>query len=348
VLADSLKGDYNMRKVLLATTALVAMGAATAATADVTISGAFEVKYKTWSDNTASSSTNNTSISDTTTVTISMSETLDNGMSTSMSVYSNGNGTGAFDAIGGSLSGDFGTIGIGVGGENGDGFATATDVTPEEAHSISVSGAAYGGSTTTATEAGDYDGTNDVVLPADEQVAPADISYTSPNINGFQFSVGYADTGAYEDTSTMGAMYSTAAAGGTITLKYAVSNHGNSTSTTTDEVDATSAGLVLAMGDATVTVATNTVSYGEVTDYSATSAGITYVVSDALTLSAYTGSTEDSKQATYSLDDTGVGFVYTITPGLALHATQNSWDFKGEGSGNENGDQTSIALNMSF
>jgi len=323
-----------MRKVLLATTALVALGGVSAASADVTISGAYEFKYMTWSDNTASTSANNTTYSDSTTVSIDFSETLDNGMSTSLSVFSNGNATGNFDGLGATLSGDFGTIGFGE-SESGDAFATAADVTPEEAHTIN------------ATDSTAYDGTNDIVLPADEHIPSATISYLSPNMNGFQFSLGVAEKSAYDDATMMGVQYSTAAAGGTVTLKYATSSTGSTTSNTSDEIDASSAGLVLAMGDATLTIADNSVSYGTTTDYSATSGGVSYVVSDSLTLSAYTGKTEDAKQASYKLSDTGVGAVYTVAPGLTIGVTHNSWDFEGEGT-NEDGDQTSIALGMSF
>jgi hypothetical protein len=323
-----------MRKVLLATTALVALGGVSAASADVTISGAYEFKYSTWSDNTASTTTNNTSYADSTTVSIDFSETLDNGMSTSLSVFSNGTTNGAFNGLGATLSGDFGTIGFGT-SESGDAFATAADVTPEEGNSISVSD-------TTA-----YDGTNDIVLPADEHIPSATISYLSPNMNGFQFSLGVAEQSAYDDATMMGVQYSTAAAGGTVTLKYATSSTGSTTSSRSDEVDAASAGLVLAMGDATLTVADNKVAYGTTTDYSASSAGISYVVSDSLTLSAYTGKTEDAKQASYKLSDTGVGAVYTVAPGLTIGVTHNSWDFEGEGT-NEDGDHLAIALGMSF
>jgi len=324
-----------MRKVLLATTALVAMGGVSSASADVTISGAFEFLYTSWSDNTASTSANNTSLGNSTTVSIDFSETLDNGMSTSLSVFSNATSNGAFDAMGAALSGDFGTLGFGK-KESGDAFATAADVTPEEGHSISL------------TDTTLYDGSNDIVLPADEHLPAATVSYLSPSMSGFQVSVGITDTTAYNDTTMMGAQYSTAAAGGTVTLKYASSSTGATTSGGTNEIDATSAGVVLAMGDATLTVADNTVAYGTTTDYSATSAGISYVVSDSLTLSAYTGETEDAKDTTYKLRDTGIGAVYTVAPGMSIGITHNSWDRKATSETAEDGDRLAVALNLSF
>jgi ribosomal protein S3 len=59
-----------------------------------------------------------------------------------------------------------------------------------------------------------------------------------------------------------------------------------------------------------------------------TGAGVTYKVSDSLTLSAYTASGDDDKSTAYELTDTGVGLSYTITPGMVLHVTHNEQDLK--------------------
>ena len=83
-------------------------------------------------------------------------------------------------------------------------------------------------------------------------------------------------------------------------------------------------------------------------DYQGDSVGVTYKMSDALTLSAYTGTTEDDKDSTHEMTDTGLGASYTITPGLVLNVTHNSWDLKDTNITNESGDVTSVALNLSF
>jgi hypothetical protein len=68
-----------MRKVLFATTALVALGGVSAASADISVSAANEFKYKSWSDNTAETNgTNKTSFANTTSYTISASTVTDN------------------------------------------------------------------------------------------------------------------------------------------------------------------------------------------------------------------------------------------------------------------------------
>ena len=87
---------------------------------------------------------------------------------------------------------------------------------------------------------------------------------------------------------------------------------------------------------------------GSVTDYTANSAGVTYKLSDTLTLQAYTGTTEDDKDTTYDLQDTGLGFTYTIAANLTVSVTHNQWALKSDDIAEEDGDSTTLAFNLSF
>ena len=327
-----------MRKVLFATTALVALGGVSAATADISVSAGNEMQYKSWSDSTASTTANNNSVTNKTKYKISASTVTDNGLTLSSYTAQDGTTTGAWNDGGFSIAGDFGTLGF-WGSESGDAFATATDVTPDESNTTSTGNV--------ATTLGSF-------MPADENVAAADVSYLSPDINGFQFSLGM-DQGGTSDATIYGAQYSMTSGDASITVKYAASG-GSKASTGATDVEATSLGLVVGYGDMTVTVADNTKkrgsgtgSNGSVYDYSAQSVGVTYAASDVLTLSAYTGSTEDGKDTAHEITDTGVGLAYTITPGLSLSITHNDWDVKdGTTSTNEDGSITTVALDLSF
>ena len=313
-----------MRKVLLATTALVALGGVSAASADISVSMANEFKYTSWSDNTAETGgTNKTNWANTTSAKISASTVTDNGLS--MTSYAAQDGSsGAFDDFGFSIAGDWGTLGF-EGSDSGDAFETAADVTPDEGNSI--------------------DTTIDYVLPADASVADSSVSYKSPNINGFQFAFGSLPNGN-SDASSMGAQYSMTSGDATITVKYAASSGGKAT-TGAAEVEATSMGLVVGYGDATVTLAQNTKENGTY-DFTGDSVGITYKMSDSMTLSAYTGTTEDAKDSTHEVKDTGIGVAYTITPGLVLNVTHNDWSIKDTSITNEDGSHMAVALNLSF
>ena len=329
-----------MRKVLFATTALVALGGVSAATADISVSAGNEMQYKSWSSSTATAANNN-SVTNKTSYKISASTVTDNGLTMSSYTAQDSTTDGSWNDLGFSIAGDFGTLGF-AGSESGDAFATATDVTPDEGNTTSLGNV--------ATTLGSF-------MPADENVAAADVSYLSPSINGFQFSLGMdqGTTAGTSDATIYGAQYSMTSGDASITIKYAASSGQKATASATD-VEATSLGVVLGYGDMTITVADNTKkrgsgtgSNGSVYDYSAQSVGVTYAASDVLTLSAYTGSTEDGKDAAHEITDTGVGLAYTVTPGLKISVTHNDWDVKdGTTTANEDGSITTVALDLSF
>ena len=97
-------------------------------------------------------------------------------------------------------------------------------------------------------------------------------------------------------------------------------------------------------GAATITVAAN-----ETGNFTGTSVGATYAVSDTLTLQAYTGTGEDSSVAAYESELTGIGLTYTITPGLKMSITQNDFTGKGDATaGTQSGSRTAVAIDVSF
>ena len=103
------------------------------------------------------------------------------------------------------------------------------------------------------------------------------------------------------------------------------------------------ANVTVTAGDAKVVVARN-----EIDTYEATSVGASYKVSDALTVQAYTGTTEKSDVAAYEVKDTGIGLTYTVTPGLSISVTNNDFSGKGGTAGAQNGTRTVVALDATF
>ena len=97
------------------------------ASADISVSAANEFQYKSWSDSTTST-TNDTSMTNKQTYTISASAVLDNGMS--ISSYLGTDGSDNFGDSGFSISGDFGTIGFAAQG-NDPGFVHGFDETAD-------------------------------------------------------------------------------------------------------------------------------------------------------------------------------------------------------------------------
>ena len=303
-----------MRKVLLATTALVAMGGVSAASADISISGAAQYNY------TTTSGTGGTDAEDRTMATnvdadLTMSSTLDNGMSLSGLVSLN---TNAVNDSGWSLSGDFGKVAFG--GTANDGFgATNTGLTADEGNNLST----------------EYWATHNDAIPH------SDISITLPAISGFTIGLGFADGATTAaDSSQWGVTYAMDAGSMGVTVAYASASDGSNE-------DQSSAGVTVTAGDAKVVVATNKKTASSIT-HTATSVGASYAVSDTLSVQAYTGTTERSNTAAYEVKDTGMGLTYTITPGLSISITSNDFSGKGGTAGAESGTRTNIALDATF
>jgi predicted porin len=332
-----------MRKVLLATTALIAVGTVQAASADVTISGSYEWQYNTFDKSGtdySSGTTDDSSITNEIDVSIGFSSTTDSGLSLAMG-YTLVEGTSNDESVGATISGDFGTLGTGAAyGEYGDKFATAVDVIADHASPF------------TASASGDM-----YAYPGDEMVAATGngINYLSPDMSGFQFSVGYADAGTTTkaDVTAGGFQYAMAAGDASITLKYAMSATADSASGQANGVDATSLGLVIGLGDATVTVAQNTAESdggGTAYDYKNTGVGIGYTVSDSLSVAAYTASGENDKDSDYDVSENGVSFTYTIADGLSASVTHIDTDQKPNTNNGTttSGNYTVVAVNLSF
>jgi predicted porin len=345
-----------MRKVLLATTALIAVGTVQAASADVTISGSYEWQYNTWDKSGtdySSTTDSDNSITNEIDVNIAFSATTDSGLTLAMN-YGFTEVEGTNESVGATISGDFGTIGLsdksGM-GEFGDKFATAVDVAADPATPFTV------GESEDQTAAGAAGTAVVFDTPGDEMVDSTHngLNYLSPDMNGFQFSIGYRNGGAssHADVTAGGFQYAMSAGDASITLKYAMSAMGDSSSGAADGKDATSLGLVLGLGDATVTVAQNTKESDNGTDaaydYKSTGVGIGYTVSDSLSVAAYTASGENDKDSNYDVNENGVSFTYTIADGLSASVTHTDMDVKdNDDSTSTSGNYTVVAVNLSF
>ena len=311
-----------MRKVLLATTALVAMGGVSAASADISISGSASYNYINNSGSgTGPAAAEDRDMSTQADANISMSSALDNGMSVSGLVSLD---EGGVDDSGWSISGDFGKIAFG--GTANDGFgATATGLTADEGNTF-----------TTAANGGIYGSVHNDYIPH------SNVSITLPAVSGFTLGLGMTDGATSSgDGSQWGVTYAMDAGSMGITVAYASASDGNNN-------DQSSAGVTVTAGDTKIVVATNKKTATSVT-HTANSIGASYKVSDALTVQAYSGTTERSDDSAYEVSDTGMGLTYTITPGLSLSVTNNDFSGKTTAAADaEAGTRTVVALDATF
>jgi hypothetical protein len=307
-----------MRKVLFATTALVALGGVSAASADISVSSSASFNYVT--TNGGAEAAEDRDVNTQADVKISAASTLDNGMSVSAFIGLDEGVADQPDDSGLTITGDFGTVAMGGAASDTLG-AMSTDVTADEGWDLHAN----------------------YIDPANEHVPHMDVSVALPSISGLNVIVGMVDgdtVGATEadgDGSGFGLSYSTSGSM-PITVSYA----SYSTGATNSEVS--SVGVSVTAGAATIKAAAN-----ETGNYTGTSVGATYTVSDQLSVAAYTGTGEDSTNSNYEAEITGIGLTYTITPGLSLSITQNDFTGKGDSTaGTQSGSRTALAVDVSF
>ena len=305
-----------MRKVLFATTALVALGGVSAASADISVSGKASFTYTSGSgDGYASDSKSYGSTVD---FGISGSSTLDNGMTVSGGLDLHETSATVIDDSGFAVAGDFGTLKFGGYAEDDFG-SMAIDVTADEGNALTA--------------------TYNTVLPGDEHIAASDVSLTLPSIGGATIMLGMSDGATDSADGTMAGISYTMDAGGMgVTVGYASSSTGENGS------DASQVAAKVTSGSATVMVISGTKG-----DYSNSGVGATYALNDSLTVQAYTGTTELDTNTAYEVKDTGIGFTYTVTPGMSVSVTSNDWSGKnGTAAQAEAGTTTKLALDVSF
>ena len=308
-----------MRKVLLATTALVALGGISAASADISVTASSSFNYVTTNGGaeTAEDRDVNTQVD----VGINASTVLDNGMSVSATLAFDEASAGQSadgDDAGMTIGGDFGTLAFG-GIASASLGAMATDVTADEGMDLA----------------------DDYTNPTDEHVPNMDISYAMPAVSGVSIILGMVDGdddktgGTTSDGSGFGVTY-TMAGSMPVTVNY------TSYSTGSDASDVSSLGAKVTAGAATIIAAVN-----ETGTFTGTSVGATYAVSDALTIQAFTGTGEKSDDSDFESELSGVGLTYTVTPGMKVSLTQNDFSGKG-GSADQSGSRTAFAVDISF
>jgi len=278
-----------MRKILLASTALVALTSVSAMAADISISGSSEMVL----DMGDSATTDQSEFVTEHDIAINFSNTSDSGITTSMSYGMDDVGNGADDLIV-SISGDFGTISYT--GAADDHALTAVD---NEA------------SGTAEERAGAMTGSYNGDLPG---IGNNHMTWQLPSIVD---GLGVAVSVANDATAGEAASYAITYAAGPLALVYGeVRGH-----TQTD----THVGATVTMGGATIMVAKNSNDQAAHSN-EATLIGATYAISPELTLGlevdkGETGtSTED-----YAM--TAFGATYAIAPGLSASITSAETDY---------------------
>ena len=311
-----------MRKILLASTAIVALSAGSAMASDITISGSFEFGYNDDSVNSAATAlTNNdgTSYGVEQDVNINFSSTTDSGLTMSMSMGLHEDGVN--DDANASLSGDFGKLSF-----------TSLDDDAVEGLDVDVDGATSEEGTAgsdTPTYAGGFGGTGGT-----------SVSYTLPTLmEGLTIAAASQNADEDDDSTAMGASYAMTTGGASVKLAVASSTTG---ANATADVTENHYGISITSGAFAVMAESNSKDDGTAADFSSTGIGGTYTMG-AMKFGAY-NRTASTGTATQDYSQTAWGVDYTIAAGLTASITQTSTDV----SSTISTDRTRASLKMSF
>ena len=330
-----------MRKVLLATTALVAFTGV--ASAEVSINGFYEFGYSSISD---SLTTDQDSMWTDSEVHVTFSDTSDNGLSWSAGFQFETDDTATDNTMDQhqlTVSGDFGSVILGKVDGAGDRnmvYLPSGRNMPGAVGGLATVYDADGNTVNPVTYAHVY-GTGDV----------AKATYMSPSMGGLSVGISYrqedsnkgrseGDSGNNADTE-MGITYSADLAGANVTFAANTTSDGESAG-----VDQQGYGVSVGMGD--FTIAANYASTDDTTDTDTSGVGASYSVSDDVTVYAQVITSEYG--TTEELDSTSFGVDYSIATGLSLSLAMNSFEYvdNSDSADNMDTDEVAISIQASF
>jgi len=289
------QGRFNMRKVLLATTALVALGGVSAANADISISGAAEFSY-----NQPTSGTNTMGVDGS--LVISAKSTTDSGLTFSAVHDMKFEGQDAVTDANDTVGSDFNDAYIGVSGDFGSITMGYTDTALDKQDSK------FTGRSLAVQEAGAATGNSSSSLIGGDSTA---INFYAPTISGLSLVASFDEANNRTD----------------IGAHYAVAGFDIGYQTRSSATDSTLVGVGASLGPVRIQASTTNADTNG-TKVRSKDLGISYTAGD-LYLVAYTQKAND----TLKDDAQGVGAIYTIAPGVT--ARIESYSGKKDGTESE-------------
>jgi hypothetical protein len=314
-----------MRKILLASTALVAFGTVAANAADVTISGATDWHYFTYDNDSNTGAVNGSYVDFDSDVDFKFTTTTDSGLALTFATGLSETGS---DDNNLTIAGDFGSLKL-IG--NGEGLAdSAMDETVADNMSTLSPGLGMHGADLNANT----------------------VMYTLPSMNGLTVKAHFQDAGVATkgDNTAFLVEYAADVATGSVKAQYISSTTddtgaaGNTTGT-----DADSMGLRVTMDDFQVTASSHSLSDNSNTyDYTNNVIDVKYSGIEGVTISAFSLSGDDDLNNTYDFTQSAASLTYTIASGLTASVTMTDSEVTDSAGTITSDDSTALNLKATF
>jgi len=314
-----------MRKILLASTALVAFGTVAANAADVTISGATDWHYINYDNTSNSGAQNGSYIDHDSDVDFKFTTTTDNGLTLTFAAGLSETGS---DDNNLTIAGDFGSLKL-IG--DGEGLAdSAMDETVADNFSTLSPGLGMHG--------GDLNANT--------------IMYTLPSMAGLTLKVHHQDAGVSTkgDNTAFLAEYSADISGGSVKAQY-ISSSTDDTGASGNQsgTDSTSMGLRFSLSDVQVTASQHTKSINtNAYDYKNDVIDVKYTGIEGLSISAFSLSGGDDKNTSYDFNQSAASITYTIASGLTASVSMTDSEVTTSAGVKSNDDATVLNIKATF
>jgi len=205
-------------------------------------------------------------------------------------------------------------------------------------------------------------GDNTIAYSGGEAINGGIIAYSN-TFGGIEFGIGFGDGGVASDAdeTSYGVSYSSSVNGADFSIGYAAASTGSANDADASaDLNASSLAVDVSVGNISVSMARNAqksdrnddnASATGANDLSSTNFGLSYAISDSLTLQAASvaaDGTEDGS-ADYKYDESAYGISYTIASGVTLDVSYSDFTQSGGGGNTDvSGSGTTVALGVSF
>jgi len=314
-----------MRKILLASTALVAFGTVAANAADVTITGATDWHYFSYDNDSNTGAQNGSYVDFDSDVDFKFTTTTDSGLALTFGTGLSETGS---DDNYLNIAGDFGSLKL-MGAMEGLADSAMDESVADNMSTLSPGLAMHGADLNANT-----------------------VMYTLPSMNGLTVKAHFQDAGVATkgDNTAFLVEYAADVATGSVKAQYISSTTDDTGAAgNTAGTDADSMGLRVTMDDFQVTASSHSLSDNSNTyDYTNNVIDVKYSGIEGVTISAFSLSGDDDLNNTYDFTQSAASLTYTIASGLTASVTMTDSEVTNAAGTITADDSTALNLKATF